>query len=547
MKLRNIAVFFLLAVLAMCACYPIFSLAYLNDEWLQLGYVRGVGLFAGFSDKLTILDMLVGRGRLLGGMINNLFFHYFDDNPAPFILFALLFHLINSYLVYLLTKELTGKKLLAFITACVFSVPAAAHQAVSWLAASVQTVGGMTFVLLAILASIRGVKAKRLFSRLLPWVLAYIAFLFKESTFFVFPLILIAPYVAGARVHPAKVKLLFLWFIPFVLLGFLKIFQLFGQDAVSALGRVILNMVMYPLISLSQFFIPFRFMLRFSVSFAGYFYSFLAGAGESNRAASVVVADLLAVICSFLFILGIAYLYAKRKPFRKTLLFALVWYVLSFVPMAVFLPERNTSYLESRYLYFSFFPISLIAGIFILEIQRIIAGVTRNMKAAWGIAMVLFSLFMYKQITLLQREIRWNGTDAKEIQHAMRAITSLYPSLPDRPVFLVEGDKTFYYAKIYLPFQEGAGYMLGLTFRDYPVIPKELLGESFLAKHESEGYRAIGEKGYGFFGSKESLLVYLRLHPEISPDQIVSMYYYGFEGRLVDTTASVREYILINR
>lgn len=551
MKLRygNIIIFCLLAILVSIACYQIFSLGYLNDEWLQLGYVHGVGLFAGFSDKLSLPAILMGKGRFLGGMLNNLFLYYSGENPMPFAIFAIMFQIINSYLVYLVTKEITKKQSIAILTACVFSIPAAAHQSLSWFAATTQTLGGLTFVLLSVLAAIQGLKKNNLLIHIASWILAYIAFLFKESSFFVFPLLLILPDVMPVHVKLAHTKQrLFVAFLC-ILFGIYKILQFFGTTApnTSVVSKALLNMVMYPLISFGQFFIPFRFMLRFSLAFAPYFYSFMAGATESNQAASVIVSDMLSIIFSFVLLLILLFMLLKKKNIRKSVVFAAAWYVMSFFPMAVFLPERNTSYLESRYLYFAFFPVALIMGIILYEIKNWLASRLNSTKTAWGITILLLSLFLYKQITLVQREIRQNIAYGAATKAAMTAIRSLYPTLPDKPIFLVEGDKKFYYANINLPFQEGAGYMLALTFMDYPAISNELLGINYLAKHEAQGYKEVGNKGIGYFWDRNDLLKFFQDHPNISADQIVGMYYYGFTGKLVDTTSPVREFVDTHR
>lgn len=548
MKLRTFAIFCLLAFLVIITCYPLFFLGYLNDEWLQIGYVRGVGVFAGFSDKLSVLEILMGKGRFLGGMINNVFFYYFVDNPMPFVMFAVVFQLINSFLVYLVTKEITKKQSIALLTACVFSIPAAAHQALSWFAATTQTLGGLTFVLLAVLASIRGYKQKNVKVHVLSWILAYIAFLFKESSFFVFPLLLILPYVIPIKIERSHTNIRRFIALLFVLFGAYRIIKFFGAGiSVPVIGKALLNMVMYPLISFGQFFVPFRFMLKSSLAFASYFYSFMAGATESNQAASVIVSDMLSIMLSFVLLLILTYLYAKKNYLRKYIIFAATWYVMSFFPMAVFLPERNTSYLESRYLYFSFFPIALICGIVLCEIKDRFAFRLGNARIAWAITVLLLSLFLYKQMTLVQREIHQNIAYSSDIRSAMVSIRSLYPRLPNKPIFLVEGDKKYYYANINLPFQEGGGYMLALTFRDYPVIPKELLGSIYLAKHEEQGYKEIGNKGYGYYWNRSDLLEFFRGHPDISTNQIVGMYYYGYTGKLVDTSVSIQEFIDAHR
>jgi len=554
-KKTNIIVFFILAFLVGISCYGIFSLNFLNDEWLQLGYVTGKGIFALYADKLTVLDILLGKGRFLGGIINNIFLYFFQDSPSPFAVFGFVFHLINSYLVYILTKEMTGKKMIAFITACVFSVPSTAHQAVSWLAATTQTLGGMTFVFLSLITGIKGLKKNNIGITFASWVLAYIAFLFKESSFFVFPLLFFLPLlIPNKRKNYFNIRYMTL-FIPLIIFGLYKMIEffnaptgtLFSTSSLAYIGKSFVNMVFYPLVTLGHFFIPFRFMLRLSITFGSYYYSFLAGATESNRAASVIVADLLSIIISFAIVLAVFYIFLRRKQFQKSLWLAFFWYVLSFIPMAVFLPERNTSYLESRYLYFSYFPVAYIISLLMLEVKAIVETKFKNIKIAWGVLVIILSLFLWKQIVLMQREIQQNIVYGNDIVNSMKAIHSLYPSLPDKPIFLVEGDRNYYYAKINLPYQVGVGYMMALTFRDSPMIPKEIMTLSYFSKYSDYGYKEFGEKAFGFFGNREDLLNFFRNNPDVSTDQVVALYYHGYTGELIDQTEIVRKFIETNK
>jgi len=548
-------VFCVIILLIAFSCLRIFSLGFLNDEWLQLGYFYGLGIFAGIFDRYSFIDFLLGNGRILCVLINNIFFYCFRDNPFPFAVFALVFHTLNSYLAYLVTKELTGKKNIAFITALLFAVPATAHQAISWFAATIQTVGGMTFVFVSIYTSLLGIKRKNAILSIASWILAYIAFLFKESSFFVFPLLLILPNIVVLKKTSINWKKYVTIFFIVCTLGYFKLNQffqippghLFTDESISFIGKSLLNTAFYPLVSLGQFYIPFRFMLRLSTTFGGYYYSFLAGATESNRAASVIVADLLSIIVSFIIILLFFYIYLRKKPLRKVLCFAFCWYILSFIPMAVFLPERNTSYLESRYLYFSFYPVAFITAVIWYELTKGIAGRFRNGMLVWGIMICFLGVFLLKQITVMQREIRQNIVYGQDIRYTMSLVRSAYPGLPDKPIFLVEGDRNFYYAKINLPFQTGVGYMLALIFRDNPVIPKEILAKNFLSKYEDYGYKEEGSKGFGYFGNREELLDFFRKNPHISPEQIISFYYFGYSRQLKDQTQEVRSFIKENR
>lgn len=554
MKKINIVIFAILAFLVGFSCYRVFSLYYLNDEWLQLGSVYGSGVLAGYAGKLSLIDILLGKGRILGGLINNIFLYYFHDNPTPFAVFALVVHTINSYLAYLVAKKITKNNHIAFITACVFSVPAGAVQAISWFAATTQTLGGMTFVFLALFVAIRGITEKKKSMQIASWFLAYIAFLFKESSFFVFPLLLLLPYIVLQKVQPVyRKKYLFVLAFLF-LLGAYKIMQFFGIDLnhlpsgqyLLTLAKAVFNMLFYPFVSLGQFFIPFRFMLRIAPAFATFNYGFMKKLPADNAISSVIVADMISITLSFIYISLMIYVYFKNRTLRKGILFSLCWFVMSFVPMAVFLYERNTSYVESRYLYFSYFPVALMVGFILGEVWKFINTIVKHKGIASVITYIILALFVYKQVTLMQREINQNIVYGNDIRTAISVFRTTYPILPDKPIFFVEGDRNYYYQNNVLPFQLGTGYMLGVTFMPNPSIPREVLRDNYLSRFFDQGYKEVGNKGFGYFWNKKDLLKLFRTNKNLSVNQLVGIYYYGNDRRVRDTTPSLRKEIMID-
>jgi hypothetical protein len=551
LKSLNIIIFLFLAFIVGISCFGVFSLHFLNDEWIQLGNIYGSGIFREFTENTSVFEILSGKGRLLGALLNNVFFYIFWDNPIPFAVFAVVFHTLNSFLVYLVTREITGKKIISLITASVFCVPATAHQAISWFAATIQTVGSMTFVLVSVLMAIHGHKRKDIRLLILSWILAYVALLFKESSFFVFPILVILPYFTLPKIKkPFWWIKLFVFFFPF-LIKFNFFWQIpkdhiFSSDIFLAFLRSGINFIWYPLVSLGQFFIPFRFMLRFSLIFTRSIYSFMANVSEGNQVVNIIVTDLISVLASFVMIFVLAYIYARRAYLRKSILFAGIWFVLTFGPISVFLYNRNYSYIESRYLYFSFFAIAMMVGIITEEFINIFYSLFKNKAIAWGITIALFSVFLLKQVTLLRREIQQNILYGDDITFIMTEVKKIFPKIPPNPIFFVEGDRTFFLTDTHLPLQLGPGYMLMLAYTPDPSVSKDLLKMNYLDGLTDQGYEEVDGKGYGYFFDKDKLLHLYQSDKDLSVNQIIGMYYFGNDRRLVDTTETIRKYVKTN-
>jgi hypothetical protein len=519
-----------------------------------MGAVREYGILVGYAHVKSLFSILLGNGRVLGALLNGVFFYYFRDNPMPFAIFALVIQTLNSYLAYLVAKKITKNNHIAFITACVFSVPAAANQAVSWFGATTQTLGGMTFVFLALLAAIQGITWKKKSMQIASWVLAYIAFLFKESSFFVFPLLLVLPYVVVPRVQSVHWKKYAVILAALFIFGSYKTLEYFGISIghlnsirqLSVIGKALFQMVYFPLVSLGQFFIPAQFMHRFAPIFARFTYGFMATTTADDLATSVIVADMLSIMAAFILLIVVAIIYAKRNYLRRSILFILCWYVASFVPISVFTYQRGTSYVESRYLYFSYFPVAMMVGFMLDEVRIIFGSIIKNAKAAYVITYIILTLFLYKQVMLMQRGINENIVYGNDIKSAMQTIRTSYPVLPAKPIFFVEGDRKYFFDNNVLPFKLGTGYMLLLTFKDNPQISGKMIGDNYLYKFFDQGYKEIGDKGFGYFWNKKDLLNFFRTNKNLSVDQLVGIYYYGNDRRVLDTTSALRKEIIFD-
>ena len=537
------------------SCHGVFSLYFLNDELLQMGAVQKFGILTGYLHVKTLVSILLGNGRVLGALLNGLFFYFFKDSAIPFALFTIVIHTLNSYLAYLVAWKLTKNKNIAFITACVFSVPAAASQAFAWFGATTQTLGGMTFVLLALLLGIQGINEKKQSLRLLAWLFAYIAFLFKESSFFVFPLILLLPYVIKTKVETVYWRKFAVITIIVLFFGIYKAFDYFGIPNVGSItpqtttvvSKAVFQMGYFPLVSLGQFFIPPEFMHRFAPTFAKFNYTFMVNTTADDLATKVIVADLVSITLSFIFLILIMIIYLRKPNYRKEIMFIAGWYVISFAPMAVFTYQRGTSYIESRYLYYSYFPVAMMIGYIMNEIRIYLELYVKRRSITHVIIYALLAIFIYKQIQLIQRSINENMAYGNDIKIAMSTIRNTYSTIPNKPIFYVEGDRKYFFDNNVLPFKLGSGYMLLLTFQNYPQISIDLIGENYLSKFFDQGYKEIGEKGFGYYWNKKDLFELFKANKDLSVEQVIGIYYYGNDQRVRDITQEIRSEIILNQ
>jgi hypothetical protein len=343
--------------------------------------------------------------------------------------------------------------------------------------------------------------------------------------------------------------------VTLLIFGFYKTFEYFGISigqlnsirSVSVMSKAFFQIVYFPLVSLGQFFIPSQFMHRLAPLFARFNYGFMANTTADDLATSVIVADMISLFFSFVLLITMIIVYLKRTDFRKSIVFILSWYGISFVPMAVFTYERGSSYIESRYLYFSYFPVAVMVGFLLNELRRVLERMSIKKSVAWVVTYLILAFFISKQITLMQRGINENIVYGNDIKAAMLTIRDAYPVLPAKPIFFVEGDRKYFFDNNVLPFKLGTGYMLLLTFKDSPQIPMTMIGENYLSNFFEQGYKEIGDKGFGYYWNRSDLLELFKTNKSISVDQLVGIYYYGNDRRVRDTTSSIRKEVMLTR
>ena len=185
----------------------------------------------------------------------------------------------------------------------------------------------------------------------------------------------------------------------------------------------------------------------------------------------------------------------------------------------------------------------MIVGIIIEEFISQLYSFFKNKSVVVVLTIVVFSVFMVKQVNLLQREIRQNIIYGKDINFVMTEVKKVFPKIPAKPIFYVDGDRTFFLTNTHFPLQLGPGYMLMMAYTPSPNASKDLLGVNYLCGLTDQGYMEVNGKGYGYFFDKDKLLQLFQTDKGLSVDQIVGMYYYGNDRRLIDTTQSIREYV----
>lgn len=518
---------------------------YQQDEWQTLGHnlVEGIGIFA----NLSPLSLLFGERRPFSGLMYLFFLGFYKFTLVPIAIFAIAMHLINVILVFFLTRKVFNNVLIAFLASLFFAVNSVSHQTVTW-ASAIGTLPAATLILMAVLTYLKYFKTAKRKYLLASFLSTILSLYFKGVGLFLF--ILLPAMFFIYKKHPVDKKNIEATLkvnLPLLIFGFLMLVSRFGTvffrtekvaGFVSGGGNdsfiqtVFLHLILYPLTSLFQVFVPPLKLYQLTEKITKIQYQFLIDSPLIGLVAQSVVADLVAVIGSVIILSLLIYLAVRygNKVTKKAILFSLLLFFLSFLPYAVL--NRSFSYLESRYYYLA----SVGGGIIFAYIVIFLAGLNKYLK--WPL-LALTAVYLYHHASIVRRDINYQVDLGRERRAILESIKKDHPRLGKKTVFYVTSNKTFL-GEITNPFQNGLGYILEIWYYDSGNIPKDFLKENFLFDLGSEGYREIGGFGFGYFQDLDKMAKALDDN-NLSPE-IVHAYFYNSKTKdLINNTEEIKQ------
>jgi len=559
-KFINYFVITILVILIGITYQDLTKLYYLNDEWLQFGLAKVHGIFAGI-DQWSIQEVLLGKGRPLGTLVNNIIFYYFPYNVLPFAVVSWLMHFGNSYLVYLIAKKVSKNVFISAITSLFFSVSQISYQSFAWAAAAVQVGVSSFFVFSAIYLFMLYLDNKRFRYALFAWLSAYISILLKDSSISIIVFLPLLSFLYVKKSLSLYSWIRSYWFVIVGVIGF-SLYRLLSLLELSSRGvgslfvsqlayRYLLyiwNMIFYPIVSLAHFFIPFRYMYRLADILASFFYPSIFTPqfiSQQDMLLHTIVPDFISVLFFIPLVAILLYCYFQDKALRKTYIYAVVYYIVMFIPYAVYLDYRNGSYVESRYMYLQSFGIGLLIGGLSEVFKNKINILSKNKYLGWVFVVFIISFFLIKQSSVVRREIRVNAYESADIKRITTEVKKSFPTLPLNPIIYLDGNRSyFFYSNMRVPLQIGPGYVFFLLYYDQIGSP-DLFDKSFMLWQLSvQWYEEANGKGYGYFYDKEKLKLFMRQNNNISIEQLVGIYYNSDTKKFEDRTVELREYIL---
>lgn len=530
---------------------------YEQDEWLGLGNVFVYGSsYLSLIFNHSIFKILLGEGRILSSVITYFFYSIFPFNSAPVTLFAIILHILNTILVFLLAKTLFKKTIPALLGSIFFSVNAVSQSAVTW-GAAVSTLPATTITLFSLMTFFKSInfleregqiKHKWL---MFSFILLYISLLFKQIGIFLIPIyfMTVIIYSSGEQ-KPKEIIVSFFkkYLLPLILFLVTIIIYLItyksksGSDVLFLTGSsanfyqtLLIRTLFYPLASFSQLFVPPEQFLVFARHVTNIYYPFFPPE-QFILIAQTTVLDLLSIILSvvILVLLGILSKYSALSTRIK------IWFIVVFT-LSTFLPyvliSKSFSYLDSRYYY-----LGAIGASFIITWSL---TVIKNMsKYCYYVSVVLVMLFIFAHASLVKSDLEEQSDMNQERKVFLTQLRNIKPDLETkRNIFFISGSDDFYVPGHKVPFQNGMGHTLLVWYYNSGNVPRELIKEKTMFVLGSQGYYEYNGLGFGYFSDinklKEAMSAY-----SLQPSMVIALYYDEKNKLLINNTEKFRNDLL---
>lgn len=548
-KISTIFCIFILLHSVALACFLVFQQYFQQDEWHGFGIILSYATKYITADK-SILGLLLGD-RVAARIITFSLFNLFGLNPVPYGTFALILHLANTYLVFILARRLTKQSVIAFLSSLFFLINEVGHEAYSWFGTMSGSATSVLFFLISIILFIRFIDTEKTRFAILSALLLWVSFLFKEVGAFAFIFYPMLFFILSQR---KSLRILLKSNLSFIVLGavmlifFVKTVLFIPGDRAnyvstekSLVPSLLIHAIQYPAEGVAQTIIPNLYLFKISdittriimPNLSSDSLDFLIATQNINAEITIIV--LLLTTTAAIFWLTKKILKNIMPESIKTMQISIIITLLSFLPYIVI--NRSFSYLDSRYYYVGSIGISIFLATFLINL------LTVKKKIVKIIALLILALYIFVHESTLFFDFKLMADRSRERQIFLKQVEELVPELPKKTVFFITGDSEGYYGlpELKTPFQSGLGQVIMVKYATKkqlnPAFFKEetltkALDVGFLYDILGQGYRGVNEQGFGYYYNQEEIKKALT-KKLFSRETIISLYYEHKNKKLV--------------
>lgn len=491
---KNILVAISLSIVILFLYFPILSNFFQQDEWATFAEIYLSGY------KNYILKALVpdpGHYIPFARIFFAICTYIFEFDYIKWSLVSIIWHILNSYLVFLLAKKIFKENWQSIFSGILFAVFAAGQQATSWVVANGATQGATSLVLLSLIYFFES----KIFLSILMLILSM---LFKEIAIgmFVFlPLLIIFQnYSAKKKIFDKRILYFIsvaVFYVIFRYLTFLGIFSDIKAPVITesqSKQEILFNIATFPIKGISQTFIPPYVFLEASKFIADKMPDGIAGSPGTtyfdNFYLKYVFGALTLIVLVIITTLFLVVLRFKKGNLATIAFLGLVFVGINSTIYALS-PGRTgfVPIIDSRNLYMP----SIGMAFFVVSF----ASLFKN----WRWSAVILTLFAAFNIFVTQLELKGISEVGKNRLNILNQISRDNLKLKDKQIFFIESDTSYYglpdTVRI-LPFQSGFGQTLLVWFENNEKFPTEFFDNAYLWPIDSQGYKEVEGRGFGY-------------------------------------------------
>ena len=528
--------FFILSIVIILVFEKLPQTFYQQDEWHGLGLTLGEGINSIFHGVSSPWDFLFVKGRILASFTYFLFATYLPLENAPLAFLAIALHIIATFLVFVLIRKFIKNNIVSLLGAIFFAVNGVSHGGVTWPAIAINAVTSTILVLLAVLSFFKYFKFARSRWLFLTGLLIYLSLWFRETGFYLFLLLPLSAFLLKRYSAISFLKTYWVFLLAFLSIVFYRVIDLYstttkanlyltGQNE-NFISTIALRSVLYPLTSFSLMFVPGDQFLGFARAVLRQIYPFFASSPQNILIAQTIILDLLATILTLFIILSLILLMQKKKTANKKIVFFwLAFTFMSFLPYVLL--SKDFAYLESRYYY-----LSVVGGAVLL------AWVLKRLWEILGFRIFYLTVLPLCIFYIIFHASVVKGAIAEQVRLSnirkdfMVQLKTLVPTLDNKKnLFYITSDLNYWADGNKIPFQQGSGFTFMILYNESGKIPKILLRDEFLSEIGSQGYREVGEYGFGYFWEREKLEEAVK-HYNLPEGSIIKLEYNSNLGQL---------------
>lgn len=567
---------------------PLVGSYFIQDEWYNFGLFNQfvsnkLGFLSIFKQQFTNPKMY---GIHFTPLWNTLFFieyQLFGLHYVLWIIASLILHFIATLLLVKLALELTKSRLIALLAGLYFALSFAHAEAVYWVNTHIQTQGATICAIVALLLWFKALKKNT--ASLYLTSLFFIAFglLLKETAFALFPIMVIMAILYGDK-SAIKKSLSYIATGFFVYMPYRIVFAkfLYARDTsnldvgplippgIFDIGAQSYRLIFYPMKAIVQEFFTSSIITKFAENITGWSYPAYAH-DRLERGATFLLfsqsagSDIVMIYFSFLLfiiilIVALQFHREHRTQLIKALIFAIAVIASSIVPLLFIASWLSklfvyVTYLDSRHLYFTSIGGGLFFGLFIFGMYLLVRSALRmkffskyhiihtyDQTLTMIISLAIFGMIMIYLVLSAQTTVGQVAAVGRERKAIIQTITSSYPTVSPKTVFLIKSNKPYYgLAEPIVPFQTNFGYTLLHVYNATQHYPLSFFTTGFLLQKGiiGEDYREENGKGFGYFISEKDLVIAMRKF-NLDTQSVYAFAYDGVAMQTTDITATMR-------